>query len=291
METVLGRPTVDTEVASFSQYVNESALDEQQMLHAIQSTAEFVHRELTGAKELHLFAIHRARVQLMATVLPSANRILDLGGANAPLCDAGYPHRFQEMVVVDLPPEDRHDAFAGRIVHDRDSASGPVRVAYTSMTDLAMFESASFDLVWSGQSVEHISVEAARQMFAEVLRVLRPGGWFCLDTPNRLLTTIHAEGAMIHPDHKHEYSPAELMRELEAAGFRIEQSLGVCDMPFTSESGVIDYRDFLVGAGIIRSLDTAYIQYHACRPAYDGEAELPRHAGRRVGWLRERRQR
>lgn len=263
----LGRDPLDAELAGFSQYVNDSLLSEHQMVHALRSMAESVHRELADAQSLHLFAIHRARVQLMAIELPAASHILDLGGANAPLCDAGYPHRFTQMVIVDLPPEDRHAEFAGRIISDRETPLGPVSVAYTSMTDLSVFKTGSIDLVWSGQSVEHISVESARQMFSEVLRVLRPTGWFCLDTPNRLLTEIHAEGAMIHPDHQHEYSPDELRNALQGAGFHVVRSLGVCDMPLTSRSRVIDYRDFLVGAGLTRSLDTAYIQYHACRAA------------------------
>lgn len=267
MSMALGRQPLDEEVVGYSQYLNNSLFSEHQMLHALRASAESVNRELADAKALHLFAIHRARVQLMATELPPASHILDLGGANAPLCDAGYPHQFSQLVIVDLPPEDRHDEFAGRIVSDRESPNGAVRVAYTSMTDLSMFESSSIDLAWSGQSVEHISVEAAEQMFAEVLRVLRPTGWFCLDTPNRLLTKIHAEGAMIHPDHQHEYTPSELTSALANAGFRVVRSLGVCDMPLTSRSGVIDYRDFLVGAGISQSIDTSYIQFHACQPA------------------------
>jgi len=146
------------------------------------------------------------------------------------------------------------------------SPLGPVRVAYTPMTDLSMFEPGSFDLVWSGQSIEHVTVAEARETFREVARVIAPGGWFCLDTPNRLVTSIHANGGMIHPDHKHEYDPQELIQELRAAGFAVERSLGVCDMPLTVASGEIDYRDFVVGSGITASLSTAYIQFHACRP-------------------------
>ena len=265
MTVMLGRDPLDSEVESLLAHVSEAGYEGAQVVKVLASMAEVVHHDVAGAMANHLFSIHRARVALMATALPRARRILDLGGANAPLCDAGYPYTFDELVIVDLPPEDRHDEFAGRIVTDRISHLGPVRVAYTSMTDLSIIADDSIDLVWSGQSVEHITISQAHDVYRETLRVLRPGGWFCLDTPNRLVTRIHAEGGMIHPDHKHEYEPAELVSELEHAGFEVMTSLGVCDMPYTVAKGEIDYRDFAVGAGITVSLDTAYIQFHACR--------------------------
>jgi hypothetical protein len=79
------------------------------------------------------------------------------------------------------------------------------------------------------------------------------------------MTAIHVGEGYIHPEHKYEYTPAELMEELENAGFDIVESLGVCDMPFSSGTGRFDSRDIIVGAGLTRSLDTAYIQYHRCR--------------------------
>ena len=267
LTTILGREPGDAEVDSLTAFATARNYDQAQLTQTVRSSSEAVTVDLNGAMASHLYSIHRARVALMATVLPPARKILDLGGANSPLCDSGYPHTFDELVIIDLPPEDRHDEFAGRMVTDRVTPRGPVRVAYTSMTDLAMFDDDSVDLVWSGQSIEHISIEQAHDTYREVARVLHPDGWFCLDTPNRLVTRIHAEGGMIHPDHQHEYTPSELIGELEAAGFGVVNSLGVCDMPLTTAAGRIDYRDFAVGAGITRSLDSAYIQYHACQLA------------------------
>lgn len=261
----LGRQLSSSEVDSLATVLAVDERDGAWLTASLSSSSEAVNNQLRNSMANHLFLIHRARVGLMAAVLPPARRILDLGGANAPLCDAGYQHSFDELVIVDLPPEDRHDEFAGRIVTDRQTPQGPVRVAYTSMTDLSMFEDGSIDLVWSGQSIEHITVDDARAVYREVRRVLSPDGWFCLDTPNRLVTKVHAEGNMIHPDHRHEYEPAELIGELESAGFTVEHSYGVCDMPLTVASQRIDYRDFVLGAGVTTALDSAYIQYHACR--------------------------
>jgi len=267
IEFALQRSPSELELAAIATRAQAAGYDRPQLTQELRSSSEAVNLDLRRAADDHLYAIHRARVCLMATLLPPARRILDLGGANAPLCDAGYNHPFDELVIVDLPPEDRHDEFAGRIVTDRQSPLGPVRVAYTSMTDLSMFADSSFDLVWSGQSIEHITVDQARETYRESLRVLAEDGWFCLDTPNRLVTSVHAQGGMIHPDHKHEYEPDELIEELRSAGFEVVTSLGVCDMPLTMAQRSIDYRDFVVGAGITTVLDTAYIQFHACRAA------------------------
>jgi SAM-dependent methyltransferase len=266
MRITLGRIPGDEEVSALVAYAASGGLGDAQIVNVLASTSEFVQRDLGAAMANHLFSLHRARVALMATALPAARRILDLGGAYAPLCDSGYPHAFEELIIVDLPPADRHDEFAGRIVTDRLSPLGPVRVAYSSMIDLSIIADDSIDLVWSGQSIEHITVVQARTMYREILRVLRPDGWFCLDTPNRLMTRIHAEGGFIHPDHKHEYEPAELVQELQVGGFDVVRSLGVCDMPYTFRQGSIDYRDFVVGAGLSLSLDTSYVQFHACQP-------------------------
>jgi SAM-dependent methyltransferase len=67
------------------------------------------------------------------------------------------------MVLVDLAPDTQLDAFAD----------------------------GTFDLVWSGQSIEHVSREAAERMVREAFRVLVPKGRFCLDTPIRAVTGLH----------------------------------------------------------------------------------------------------
>ena len=264
-ETIVGRAPSPDEQRSIADYARDAGLTRPQLLHVLLARGDVVSEDLAGALDLHLFAIHAARVRLMGSVLPPARRILDLGGANAPLCDCGYPHPFEQLVVVDLPPEERHAEFAGRIVEGRQTPLGPMSVLYTDMTRLDVIPTASIQLVWSGQSIEHITRDDAQRVYAEVRRVLSPDGWFCLDTPNRLLTAIHAGDVFIHPDHKFEYTPAELTGDLEAAGFHVEESLGVCDMPLTVRAGRIDYRDFIVGAGITTAVDSAYIQYHRCR--------------------------
>ena len=70
--------------------------------------------------------IHNARVKLVATQLPQADVIVDLGGAAAPIYEMGYPYKFKKLIVVDLPPDDRHEMYRGLELKDRDTPQGPI---------------------------------------------------------------------------------------------------------------------------------------------------------------------
>jgi SAM-dependent methyltransferase len=222
------------------------------------------------ALDNHLMLIHRARLLLVRTLLPAGEMILDLGGANAPLHRMGYPHRFRRLTMIDLPAEDRHEYYR-EIVVDQTSDKGQVVVHYGDMTSLGAFEDESVDLVWSGQSIEHVPEEAGARMCREAWRVLKKGGVFCLDTPNRLLTEIHTKpcgGGFIHPEHCIEYRPDQLRQILVDAGFVVDASLGVCEMPETAATGEFHYEDFILGRQISENIEGSYIQFYKCiKPA------------------------
>jgi SAM-dependent methyltransferase len=220
-----------------------------------------------SAMDDHLNLIHQARVHMVESLLPSGDMILDLGGANAPLYEMGYPHRFEKLVLIDLPPEDRHDYYK-EIVINPSSDGGEVVVKYNDMTQLEDFQNETVDFVWSGQSIEHVPIEAGKRMCESAFRVLKKGGYFCLDTPNRFLTEIHTQdigGGFIHPEHCLEYYPDQLQKLIEGAGFVIEKSLGICHMPKTAGSNKFYYEDFVRGDQITENVNESYIQFFKCR--------------------------
>ena len=55
---------------------------------------------------------------------------------------------------------------------------------YHSMTDLGGLRSASFDLVYSGQSIEHVTRPEADVVLTHIRRVLTTDGRLAIDTPN-----------------------------------------------------------------------------------------------------------
>lgn len=218
------------------------------------------------AIDQHLNLIHQARVLMVSTMLPPGDIILDLGGANCPLYKMGYPYPFKKLVLIDLPPEERHEYYK-EIVVDTHCEGGEVVIKYSDMTELDDFADGSIDFVWSGQSIEHVSEEAGKRMCLAAFRVLKRGGAFCLDTPNRRLTEIHTRdigGGYIHPEHCIEYFPHHLKKVLEEAGFEIQIAKGICEMPTTLATDEFHYEDFIYGNQITDDITSGYIQFFHC---------------------------
>jgi len=177
-------------------------------------------------------SLHMSRCEFIQS-LPPARRILDLGGtalglSEGALVTMGYPYAFDELVIVDLPPSERHEAYMdSKAEHAAvESPLGPVSYRYHSMTDLSGFSDASFDLVYSGESIEHVPVAAATTVLEQVHRVLAPGAHLALDTPNGRVTRRY-DPEFIDPDHDYEYSHEEMTAKLEAAGFEIVEMKGL----------------------------------------------------------------
>lgn len=218
------------------------------------------------ALDNHLYLIHGARLRMIQSLLPAGAHIVDLGGANAPLYRMGYPHPFEHLTLVDLPPEDRQAEYR-QAVTEAGAGIGQVHLEFRDMTDLSFIPSGSVDFVWSGQSIEHVPRDAGQRMCREAFRVLRRGGWFCLDTPNGLVSSVHAATAglrFVHPEHFVEYTPDELRAVLRGAGFDIALERGLCEMPETVRTGSFSYEDFAYGAPISMTPERSYIQFYRC---------------------------
>ncbi|HTL90511.1 MAG TPA: methyltransferase domain-containing protein [Leptolyngbya sp.] len=185
------------------------------------------------------FSHHLARLNLVQNELPSAQRILDLGGASGrelrgSLLTMGYPHRPTQIDIVDLPIEARFCQSDAVMIERHTTPEGTqIDYHYISMTDLSMFADNMFDFVWSGQSIEHISRIDVDLVMKESYRVLKPGGYFCLDTPNRQITRLQVRQGFIHPEHQYEYVPSELVTQLSDQGFIVVEQKAVSPMPMS----------------------------------------------------------
>lgn len=126
------------------------------------------------------------------------------------LVDAGADH----VVAVDLDEV--------TIEHVR--ATYPsVEAIRTEFGDMPIDE-CSVDLVTSFQVIEHVWDPPA--FLRALRRVLVPGGELVLSTPNRLTFTPDSDEP-VNPFHVREYAPDELREELQAAGFRVGEILGI----------------------------------------------------------------
>lgn len=76
------------------------------------------------------------------------------------------------------------------------------------------FPDSAFGMVYSGQVIEHVPPDGQRMMLREAFRVLRPGGKFLINSPNR-----NHEASRLQRDHDYLLTIAELVVLLRAAGF------------------------------------------------------------------------
>jgi SAM-dependent methyltransferase len=211
----------------FLRLLAQGSLDRRGVLDWMKGSEEFA---------LHAFrdigpSIHFGRGAFVRT-LPRARRILDLGGSSqhsrgGALVGLGYPYRFEELVIVDLPSDERHQLYVSDDSLSRvDTHLGPVTYRYHSMADLSGYPDDHFDLVYSGQSLEHVTPDDGRLVVKEVNRVLRPGGLFAVDTPNATVCRLQRPD-FIDPDHKVEYTAAELTELLTDAGLVVTLRAGL----------------------------------------------------------------
>ena len=160
------------------------------------------------------------RIAIRALIPGSGGHLLDLGAGFGRLIDE-YGH-FERVTLVDASPTMIEAARA------RVGASSRVSVVQADATDLPI-ESGSVDVVVSVRLMVHLGDPDA--VFGEVARVLRPGGLFVVEFPNRrhLLARLRylarrqswsPSGAEPHEYREGHFShqPATVSRALRRAG-------------------------------------------------------------------------
>lgn len=84
---------------------------------------------------------------------------------------------------------------------------------------LSQQETNSVDGVFSAQLVEHLSPGKVLQMCRESYRVMRPGSYIVLETPNPMSLSIYMKSFYIDPTHKNPVHPKLLEYYLRESGF------------------------------------------------------------------------
>jgi hypothetical protein len=267
-QVLLGRRVDPEGFATFVPALHAQHLDRRQFVAALLESPEFRQR---WGKESFFDKLHAARVT-MVKQLPRADVIVDLGGschdrAEGALVVMGYPYRFRELHIVELPVEERHDIYKslGNYQHVVPTAQGAVKYHFHSMTDLSEFADDSVDLVFAGESIEHVSVEEARVVCREAFRVLRPGGHFCLDTPNRAVTRLQLPDSFVNPDHKFEFTHPQMVELLTEPGFEIVEAKGMCLASESVRTGTFDVMECCRHNGLYDDVANCYLLYYKCR--------------------------
>jgi SAM-dependent methyltransferase len=269
-QLVLGRGVDPVGFRDYVAQLESGHLNRAAFISSLVHSAEFRAHSLPAPFD----AVHSSRLQLVAQ-LPRAEILVDLGGTclgrpEGALVAMGYPYRFRSLTIVDLPPEQRHPRYADQAVTYADpipTSQGPVRYLYTSMVDLAAIPTATVDLVYAGQALEHVTRADAHCVCREVCRILRPGAWFCLDTPNRTVTRLQFPSHYIDPDHRYEYTARELAALLTLNGLHIREAKGLCLMQDSVRRGKFREEELRGHAGIYDDPENCYLLYYKCQSA------------------------
>jgi SAM-dependent methyltransferase len=265
---LLGREADEHGKHHFLDRIRKRAISRELFLRTLIDSREFAERRLHNELSTSL---HESRGRFVRS-LPPARRIVDLGGAcqgseRGALVELGYPYPFERLTIVDLPSAERHELYRreeGEAPASVPTELGPVEYLYQSMTTLQPIPDASIDLVYSGQSIEHVTREDAAITYGEVQRVLGPGGVFALDTPNARLTRLQQDD-FVDPDHKYEYTHEELSGDLVAAGFEIVEAKGLnYGGPIRTREEFSD-REIARRCGVFAEIEDCYVLAYVCR--------------------------
>jgi hypothetical protein len=80
------------------------------------------------------------------------------------------------------------------------------------------------DLLFSGQNIEHLWPDQVVAFLVESNRVIRPGGWLVVDSPNRSITAAYRWSMS---EHTVEFTASEANTLLELAGFEVRSMRGL----------------------------------------------------------------
>jgi len=265
---VLGREADAHGRSHFVERIGKGAISRDLFVKTLIDSREFAETRLHSDLSTSL---HESRGRFVRS-LPPARRIVDIGGScqgsdRGAMVEMGYPYRFERLTIVDLPSEERHELYQTGDDSARSVVKtelGPVDYLYQSMTSLRPIPDDSVDLVYSGQSIEHVTREDAAVTYGEVKRVLRPGGRFALDTPNARLTRLQQD-EFVDPDHRYEYTHAELSSDLAAAGFEIVEARGLNYGGPIRTRAEFDETKVAQACGVFDAIEDCYVLAYVCR--------------------------
>jgi 2-polyprenyl-3-methyl-5-hydroxy-6-metoxy-1,4-benzoquinol methylase len=187
-----------------------------------------VHAEVKhlGQKVVEYFETSRPRYEytLSLALEQDGGRVLDVG------CSPGHLSMALVKAGFEVQGLDLNQVWLAKY-----APGWPERLRITHSNleqDPLPFPSESFDLVIFTEVLEHIAITDPCVILGEIRRVLRPGGRMLLSTPNvanlsNVVALIQGENVFWPPEifygsvdrHNREYTPAELVRLIEKAGF------------------------------------------------------------------------
>jgi SAM-dependent methyltransferase len=119
--------------------------------------------------------LHHIVYSNVLEVIPIGGRVLDICSGDAFIPYYIYSRRADKIVCVDYDPDAAKHAMRHHI-------KPGIQYLHRSIFDF-QWEEEWFDVVVVRGAIEHFTQEQQQQIFALAKRLLKPGGYFCGDTP------------------------------------------------------------------------------------------------------------
>ncbi len=266
-ELILQRP-IDSNGKSFWEAkIKNGTFSRTLLVDTLVSSPEYQMLKKTPFHEM----VHLARVEWIKK-LPDVSFILDIGGSSpnidqGALIELGYPYRPKKLFIFDLPPEEQYWG-KPKFPQDRDYSFAWGNLKYfhgraENIQTVGALQHTKFDMVYMGQTIEHIMPEFLPGVLEWIGDHLADDGKFIFDTPNRLITAIQSD-AFIDPDHKIEYTPNELRDILHRCNFSISDSWGLLPMPKTFKLKKFSPQEVYDHALVSNELEISYLFAFSC---------------------------
>jgi SAM-dependent methyltransferase len=188
----------------------ESAAVAAEMLRLAERAQELalVEREVEMGERPWRKLTARERLDDLRRFARGGGRLLEIGSATGEMLEAAS----EIFTATGLEPD---------LAHCRVAQARGLDSRHTTLAD-ARFPETHFDVAASYHVIEH--VPSPRSELRELHRILKPGGWLAMETPNIANVWYRLLGArwrQFIPDHIYFFTPQTLRRLCEQSGFEV----------------------------------------------------------------------